>query len=64
MAQWQQDLLDTQATLKARFTTLSEWNASEEFDLMGATDQALLQLEQQAVAQHLSVVSARIAYFT
>ena len=64
MEQWQQDLLDTQTALKARFTKLSDWNASETFDLMSDTDQALLQLEQQAVAQHLSVVSARIAYFT
>ena len=64
MEQWQQDLLDTQVALKARFTKLSDWNASETFDLMSETDQALLQLEQQAVAEHLAVVSARVAYFT
>ena len=63
MEQWQEDLIATQAILKERLTALADFNAGEVFDLMSATEQTLLKREEQAVAEHLSVVSARISYF-
>ena len=63
MEQWQEDLIATQGILKARLTTLADFNADEVFDLMSATEQTLLRLEEQAIAEHLAIVSARISYF-
>ena len=63
MEQWQEDLIETQGILKARLTTLADFNAGEVFDLMNATEQTLLKCEEQAVAEYLAIVSARISYF-
>ena len=61
--QWQKDLIETQGILKVRLTTLADFNAGEAYNLMSATEQALLKREEQAVAEYLGVVSARISYF-
>ena len=63
MEQWQEPLINTQTALKARLTTLADFNAGEVYDLMSATEQTLLKREEQAVAEYLGVVSARISYF-
>lgn len=64
MEQWQQDLIDTQTALKARLTTLADFNKGEVFDLISPTERTLLRLEEHGVAGYLAVVSARVAYFT